>query len=219
MIKFNRYDTSSMVEDQYEPGSRNRVLKNRLGIESKREMSIVETRELLNATKISIDTIDQNHRFTKQDICDMHRLWMGSIYEWAGKYRQVTMSKNGFPFASPLFIPNLMAEFERDFLLKYTPCVFSTREDLIYALSVVHVEFLLIHPFREGNGRLARLLSSLMALQAQLPPLDFSDIKGSKKEKYFAAVRAGIERDYSPMMKVFNDVISSALLIYGKSQK
>jgi len=34
------------------------------------------------------------------------------------------------------------------------------------ALAEVHAELILIHPFREGNGRLARLLALLMALQA-----------------------------------------------------
>ncbi len=33
----------------------------------------------------------------------------------------------------------------------------------------VHEELVLIHPFREGNGRVARLLSTLMAFQAGLP--------------------------------------------------
>lgn len=68
MKKSGRYDTSSLIEDQYESGSRGRVLKNLLGIKSKREMSRIETHELLNATKALIETIDQDHRFTKEDI-------------------------------------------------------------------------------------------------------------------------------------------------------
>jgi cell filamentation protein len=219
MKKSGRYDTSSMIEDQYEPGSRKQILKNNLNIKSKREISRIETHELLKTTKALIETIDQNHRFTKEDINHMHRLWMGTIYEWAGRYRQVTISKGGFLFASPLFIPNLMAEFERNILFKYTPCRFNLREDILYALAVVHVEFLLIHPFREGNGRLARLLSSLMALQAQLPLLDFSNIRGKRREQYFAAVRAGLHRDYSHMTRIFSDVVSLTLRNYAKGQE
>jgi cell filamentation protein len=219
MDRSGRYNTSSMIEDQYEPGSRKQVLKNQPGIKSKREMSRTETRELLNASKVLIETIGQDHRFTKEDISDMHRLWMGNIYEWAGRYRQVTMSKGGFTFASPLYISNLMVEFEQDALSKYTPCRFTLKEDLLHALAIVHVEFLLIHPFREGNGRLARLLSTLMALQAGLPLLDFSDIKGNKKERYFSAVRSGLDRDYLPMAQIFSDVISLTLRSYEKNQK
>jgi cell filamentation protein len=65
----------------------------------------------------------------------------------------------------------------------------------------------LIHPFREGNGRVARLLAILMALQAELPPLDFGSIKGRKRKEYFGAVQAGLDRDYTLMENIFNAVI------------
>ena len=66
----------------------------------------------------------------------------------------MNISKCGFSFASSAFIPKLMTEFEQNVLFKYTPCHFNVRDDLPHALAVDHVEFLLIHPFREGNGRL-----------------------------------------------------------------
>ena len=47
-----------------------------------------------------------------------------------------------------------------------------------------------------------------MALQAKLPPLDFTEIKGQKKQEYFAAVQAGMDRNYGPMEKIFRDVIA-----------
>jgi cell filamentation protein len=93
------------------------------------------------------------------------------------------------------------------------------REEILYALAIVHVEFLLIHPFREGNGRLARLLSILMALQAGLPLLDFSNIKGKEKERYFAAVRAGLDRDYQFMETIFDGVLSRALRLYERASE
>jgi hypothetical protein len=41
---------------------------------------------------------------------------------------------------------------------------------------------------------------------------------GNEKEKYFAAVRAGIDRNYLPMMQVFSDVVSLTLRNYEKNQ-
>lgn len=79
-------------------------------------------------------------------------------------------------FANPNFISNLMEKFEKDFLAKYTPCHFENIDELAYALGIVHIEFILIHPFREGNGRTARLLANLMAMQAKKPPMNFTDI-------------------------------------------
>lgn len=76
-----------------------------------------------------------------------------------------------------------------------------------HALAVVHVELVLVYPFREGNGRVARLLATLMALQAGLPSLDFSSVKDRTRQRYFAAVRAGMGQDYQPMTAVFSEVI------------
>lgn len=145
----------------------------------------------------------------------MHENWLSTVYKWAGKYRQVTISKGGFTFALPKFIPQLMADFEKKDLSLYTPCNFKDRDEQAQALAIVHTELLLIHPFREGNGRLSRLLAMLMALQAGLPPLDFSEFEGERKEEYFAAVRKGLTRDYQPMQKFFSAVISRTLQAYG----
>lgn len=214
MAKEGRYDTTGLAEDQYELGSGNTVLKNLLGIKSKEEMEQVETLELERVTNEAIDFYDREHRFTSGDVCEMHRWWLGSIYEWAGHYRSVMMSKGGFPFAAPLQIPQLMAEFERKELSRFTPCTFSSHEEVAEALAVVHTELMLIHPFREGNGRLGRLLSILMALQADLPPLDFSIVEGKKKAAYIEAVQAGMDRNYRPMSRVFSEVISRTLELY-----
>lgn len=211
MKRSGRYETSHLLEDQYEPGSRGLVLKNRLGIRSQREIDRLETEALKRAEDVFFRTYGQKHRFTASDICQMHRLWLGEIYDWAGSYRQVKISKGSFSFAFPAQIPKLMDELEAGPLRKHTPCSSESREQIIQALAEVHVELLLIHPFREGNGRLTRALATLMALQAGLPPLDFRSIKGKKKQEYFAAVRAGMDRNYKPMEKVFSEVLRRTL--------
>lgn len=202
-----------LIEAQFEPGSRGRVLKNLLSIKSKREMDRVEAREQLRALEELSNLYNADHRFTSADICKMHKIWLGKIYEWAGQYRQVNVSKGDFPFAAAKQVPGLMAEFEKGPLKKFTPCRFRDQKDVARAMAIVHTELVLIHPFREGNGRVARILSTLMVLQAGLPPLDFGGIKGRKREEYFAAVRAGLDNNYEPMERIFNDVIRRTLRI------
>lgn len=214
MKNIGRYDTAGLIENQYEPGSNEQVLRNLPGIKSKQEINQLEARELLRITNQMTEYYDKDHGFTAADICYMHHDWLGSIYEWAEHYRNVTMIKDNFPFAVPSLVPRLMDEFEGEVLRRYTPCNFDSRSEVITAIAVVHTELLLIHPFREGNGRIARLLAIIMALQAGLPFLDFSDLKDQKKDEYFAAVRAGLEYDYKPMEKIFNDVIYRSLKSY-----
>lgn len=98
----DRYDVSDLREGQFEPGSNNMVLRNKLGITSAVEMDAVEARALVNATDEYVHSYDAQHRFTADDLRDMHRRWLGGIYDWAGDFRQVNMSKDGFPYYSAM---------------------------------------------------------------------------------------------------------------------
>lgn len=202
-----RYDTEQLTEAQFEQGSRGRVLKNLLGIRSKYAMDEMETTKLAEAIDWAIRRVTAEQRFTAADICLWHKQWLGELYPWAGEYRQVNIGKGGFMFAMSAQVPRLMQEFERKELARFTPCTFDNLEDVLEALAITHCELVLIHPFREGNGRISRLLSSLMALQAGLPLLDFSSIKGKKREEYFAAVQASMGGDYEPMREIFRRVV------------
>jgi cell filamentation protein len=84
-------------------------------------------------------------------------------------------------------------------------------------LAIVHTELILTHPFRDGNGRWARLLAMLMGLQAGLPALDFGGIGGAKKREEIAAVHTGLSRDYDPMTKIFREVIARTLKSVAKA--
>ena len=101
-----------------------------------------------------------------------------------------------------------MLEFEQGPLRHFTPCRFKSDQEIAKALAITHAELVLIHPFREGNGRTARLLTLLMALQAGLPALDFGGITGRKRKEYFSAVQVALSGDYEPMRKIFSDVLS-----------
>lgn len=214
MKKTQRYDTSHLTESQFEPGSRNRVLRNKLGITIKRGMDVIEAELYALVQPKLMGMYTKDHRFTAADICAIHQSWLVEVYAWAGQYRQVNVSKDDFDFAMAQHVPRLMQEFEEGPLRQYTPCLFITDEEIVTALAVVHTELMLIHPFREGNGRAGRLLVVLMAFQAGMPGLDFSGLRSKKRKEYFAAVQAGLDRDYEPMKKVFRSVVSQTRRTY-----
>jgi cell filamentation protein len=96
---------------------------------------------------------------------------------------------------------------EMDIALKrFTPCWPGTATDISHALAVVHAELLLIHPFREGNGRLARWLADLMAAQAglYLPKYQFTG-RGAQasRAEYLEAVQRGYAGDYRALETFF----------------
>lgn len=199
--------TAQGTESEAEPGSRGRVLANRLGIVRVRDMQVAETRALLQLTNDLLGEIGESQKFTADDLCAWHARWLGGIYDWAGRYRQVNMSKDGFPFAAAQFVPRLMADYSRTVLAAKTPCAGMNEARLIRALALTHAEYILVHPFREGNGRLVRLLNTLMALQAGWPLLDFDGIRGEARRRYIAAIHAAQGNDYTPLEQVFAAVL------------
>lgn len=194
-------------EAEFEPGSRGRVLRNLLGITRVRDMNEAESQALVLAQEAALDRFGPEHRFTADDICALPRLWLGPIYAWAGEYRSVNIGKAGFQFAHAPLIPGLIAEVERGVLARHTPGRAAHDADMARALAEVHAELILVHPFREGNGRLARLLALLMALQAGLPPLDFTPLTGAGKRTYIAGIHAAVGRNYAPLTAMFLRVI------------
>ncbi|HRQ66272.1 MAG TPA: Fic family protein [Xanthomonadaceae bacterium] len=200
---------------EFEPGSRGRVLRNRLGIVRVREMQLAESEALLAVQEWAIGHYSATHRFSAADIVRLHQQWLGHIYAWAGEYRRVNVSKGGPLFAAAAQVPRLMVAFEAEQLAQYTPCEGMDAARLAVAVAHTHAELVLIHPFREGNGRCARLLGWLMALQAGWPPLDFSPLSGRGRTVYFAAIRSAVRHDFAPLQKCFSRVLARTLRASG----
>ena len=200
MRKASRYTAATGPEAEYEPGSRNRVLRNRMGVTSKSVMDALEAESLAEVqTRYFLgEIVTEETRFTINLIQQMHRDWLGDIYAWAGSYRTVDMSKGGFVFPPAYLIEHNMRAFELDVLGMLTPCRPGAVRKVCKDVATVHAEMLLIHPFREGNGRLARWLASIMFAQAGMTIPDYGFVgRGAEKRRqdYLAAVIKGYYRD------------------------
>jgi len=193
----SRYDIVGS-QGASQSGSRDSVLENRLGIVRAEDM---DEAELVLLQKLYVSVL-RDHlppgRISTLHLKRWHRRWLGNVYDWAGQYRTVNMSKDGFPFAPASQLARLMQIFDADYLARYTPCTGMTPSRLIEAIAVIHVEFILMHPFREGNGRISRLLADVMAVQAGHEPLDYSSWERNRSS-YVSAIQKGMDRDYKPM--------------------
>ena len=197
-------------EAECEPGSGNLVLRNLRGITHPEGIDEAESVELVRTTVQVLEANDAERRFTADDIRYLHKLWLESIYPWAGEYRSVNMSKDGFPFASAYLIPQLMGELEDGPLAKFTPFRFESAEERAEALAVTHAEIILIHPFREGNGRCARLFALAMSAQAGFTELDFSPMEDDEAG-YIRAIHQAQRGDYAPMQRVFSEILKRSV--------
>lgn len=206
----DRYRASGS-QAEMQPGSNDRVLRNIPGITDPVQMDEVELWLLLQLYEFVMGDQFPERRLDVADLMEWHRLWLGNLYDWAGQVRSVNLAKGEFHFAAAAQIPRLLAEFERDCLHPYTPCQSMDDDALAEAIAICHVELILIHPVREGNGRLSRLLADVMAVQAGRGPLDYSRWDADRAA-YFAAIQSGMDRDYAPM----RELVSVALAAQGE---
>jgi cell filamentation protein len=193
----NRYSVAG-PEGEFEPGSNGELLRNKQGISTGADMDELELSLLVQLYQEVLGEQQPTGVLRVSDLRTWHRWWLGNVYEWAGQDRSVNMSKGGFAFAAAAQVPRLLQEFEKNCLARWTPCDDLAGDDLVEAIAVTHVEFILIHPFREGNGRLSRLLADVMAVQAGHQPLDYS-AWDARKDEYIAAIHAGFSGNYAPM--------------------
>ena len=108
--------------------------------------------ELLHANVITLDHIRT-----------LHRLFYAAIDEdYAGVWRDHRVAVSGSDYVFPL--PTQLEFMMNDFVSWMTR-VRETMHPVQFA-AMVHLEFVSIHPFADGNGRVARLLMNTVLIQA-----------------------------------------------------
>lgn len=118
-------------------------------------------------------SLTSHKEITEEQIKKLHYFFYKQINEsHAGKYRGVKAIITGskYPLPPPEKIAQLMTEFI-DFMKQ-----FREKKHPVEFAALAHKEFVFIHPFVDGNGRVARLLMNLILLQkgyniAIIPPV------------------------------------------------
>lgn len=207
----DRYQLPNTPETQFEPGSDGKVLRNRLGIVSAQQMHQAEFEAYLAAQEQLYDLVAVSAVFDAAWVCRMHEMIFGAIYEWGGRYRNVNLqSVNGPPWPPQHLLPQLMASYERDVLATLTPGRPKAIGEAAHDLAVIHGELVLIHPFRDGNGRIARLLTNLVELQAGFPPPVWRVLE-TDQHRYFGAISSVFEKDYAPLAHLTEEALREGI--------
>ena len=89
--------------------------------------------------------INQIEIGTTKGLQQIHLYLFRELYDFAGKIRNVNISKGGFRFANSLYLNEILVKIEQ--------MPESTFEDIV----AKYVEMNIAHPFMEGNGRTIRI--------------------------------------------------------------
>jgi cell filamentation protein len=203
----SRYDTTGNPEAEYVDAAQ-RVLRNKLGIVDRLVLEQAEEEALLKAYTRLWGEVRLTTPMTCALVLHVHSSIFGDLYEWAGKWRTVWISKPGMTWPAPDFLDQHMREFERDILSKHPAARLSDDEAFCRAVARIQGEFLVIHPFREGNARTIKLLTDLLAAQTGRAPLTY-DRSEAGAAAYIAAAKAAFVRDYAPLSGIIRKALTA----------
>lgn len=191
----DKYDASN---DRYcYPGST--VLRNKLDIHDAEALEAAE-REITAFTLSNIQYTPPP--YTLDHFKRLHFALFSELYEWAGEQRDVDIAKGGTRFCTCYRI-------EAEALKIFTSLHHNdwlrglTRSEFCEKLAEFYCEFNMIHPFREGNGRVQRLFFEHLALNAGYT-LDWKDIN---RQEWINANIDGVAVNYDPMATIFHRIV------------
>lgn len=193
-------------ENEYMDAART-VLKNKKHIEELHVLYTEEEKALAIAYEILFDEVRSDTLITSELIRYAHLSIFGNLYDWAGRWRTVTISKPGVTWPPPDYLDEAMMEFEREVLLSYPASSLTTDQEFCKALGHIQGEFLAIHPFREGNARTIKLVTNLLAVQTCRLPLAF-DSSDEGRDRYIDAAKAAMLKEYGLMIALMKDAVN-----------
>ena len=158
------------------------VLKNKLDISDSLELAKIEEKlSKKKAIKLFdsgyLDSLDAG---TFASLAKIHQFLFDEIYDFAGQVRDVNIAKGNFRFAPVIYLQAALENIDKMPQKSF--------DDII----AKYVEMNVAHPFREGNGRSARIWLDLMLKKELNLVVDWSKVN---KEDYLLAMERSPIKD------------------------
>lgn len=186
-----------------------KVLKNKKGIIDLHELFVEEEKALARAYELLLDEMRSDTPLSSELMQYIHGRIFSDLYDWASRWRTVSISKEGTVWPPPDYLAESMKTFERDVLSAYP--IPSLTSDGLFCKAVGHIqgEFLAIHPFREGNARTIKLATDLLSVQTGRLALVY-DASDAGRDRYIDAAKAAMLQNYDPMIAVITSALSAS---------
>ena len=180
--------------------------ENKLHLTDKNIINQYEAKGLVEA-ELFVFGLDSDTDISSQLICEIHRIAFSELYEWAGKWRTVSIAVGQLTPPKPIQITHLMYQFIDNLNFKISNA--KSPDDHLNCLTFAHYEFIRIHPFNNGNGRTGRILMNLVALKFGYKPLELYHREGDSRKIYIDAMKAADKGDFNPLMTLIGKELTA----------
>ncbi|MEG0073587.1 MAG: Fic family protein [Clostridia bacterium] len=157
------------------------------------------------------ELVKKENLLSELDIKGIHKLVLKGIDDKvAGTYRKGQVVISGATFVPPAGI--LVRDKMEQLILQYTK--WNKKYHPLVVAALMHGEFVKIHPFEDGNGRVARLIMNFVAMRSGYTPIVIK--KEVRKEYYLALDKAATTLDYTDFIKLVAKASNESLDLYLK---
>jgi len=157
------------------------LLEDKISIGGKELREIYEVTNHAKAYDYVRQCVAKNKPLDENTVKDIHQILMENIQP-GGIYRNVNVRITGAGFQPPS--PNEMYVQVKGF---FADLAYNTNVPPIELAAWVHAEFVRIHPFTDGNGRVSRMIMNYQLMSDGWLPVS---VAKEDKLKYFEALEA-----------------------------
>ena len=193
-------------------------IKNLLGDLKKTSMNLMSTLENRDIgigqklTTLPIAGVKFSSRISIEDLYTIHNACLydapknNTLYGF--RKVQVWIGTAGSSFENADFIPpdstkipSLIVDLLTWWREKYMKILYAEKEDKIFAIAEFHEKFLSIHPFLDGNGRVARVIASIQCRDLLDEEITFENIE--KISDYYNALQNARKGNRQELIDIF----------------
>lgn len=192
------YHTNAIEGNTLTLGETRMILEDGLTVGGKQVKEILEAKNHQKTLDLLFDIISNKKDLSEKIICDLHKKLLLDIDdENAGNYRKIQVYITGSEELLPA--AKEVSKLMRKFIKWYSDN--KNEINLLELVALVHYKFVKIHPFIDGNGRIARLLANLILLKNGYPPIIIPIIR---RQEYIEAIKKREESFVVFMLDIIN---------------
>lgn len=146
----------------------------------------------------------------------IHKVGFGWIFpDYGGQFRTIEIKVSKHTPPKSHLVPQLMEDLVRDLKVRFhhLPKIDDDRfiNNLVELIAWAHHHFLWIHPFKDYNGRIGRLLINIILLNLDLPPIELQVDTSVGRKKYIVALQEADQGNYTKLEKLIQLSIEEAV--------
>ena len=205
--------TSEKGEDSTRPVDSTRYLETSTGVKSYSEVHEILAVAVARKIEEIISSDPEDVNVTPEWICRLHKDVAGQLFpEWAGRFRDVNVQVGSHTPPQFYEVPVYVRLYCDDLNTRFSHIIKGKdAEDIAGLLAWADWRFQWIHPFKDFNGRIGRILLSAILFKLKLPPVETASVEPKERRRYLEALRSADSGNMTPLIQIWMERISAAV--------